>query len=107
MKTRLIILLLLSFFFKASLAVEVKGIQDFNVKPGNSPALNRINMQKAIDWASESGAALYVEPSEEPYSIDGGIILKKNVSLIGVHGPTHRGTVHSTKKQPVGSVFAC
>ena len=32
--------------------------------------------------------------------------MKKNVSLIGVHGPTHRGTVHKTKKQPVGSVFA-
>ncbi len=40
------------------------------------------------------------------YYYDGGIILKKNVSLIGVHGPTHRGTSHPTKKQPVGSVFA-
>ena len=32
--------------------------------------------------------------------------LKKNVSLIGVHGPTPRGTTHPGKKQPVGSVFA-
>jgi hypothetical protein len=37
--------------------------------------------------------------------MDGGIILKKNVSLIGVHGPTPRGTRHPSKKQAVGSVF--
>ncbi|MCL4482162.1 MAG: hypothetical protein M1445_06030 [Bacteroidetes bacterium] len=80
-------------------------IQDFGVKPGNSAAVNAVNLQKAIDWATDRGAALYVEPSDEPYHIDGGIILKKNVSLIGVHGPTARGTVHSSKKQPVGSVF--
>lgn len=83
-----------------------KSIQDFDVKPGNSAAVNKVNLQKAIDWASAEGAALFVEPSDEPYFIEGGIILKKNVSLIGVHGPTHRGTVHATKKQPVGSVFA-
>jgi len=77
-----------------------------NILFQDNSAINKINLQKAIDWASASGAALFVEPSDEPYFIDGGIILKKNVSLIGVHGPTHRGTVHSTKKQPVGSVFA-
>jgi hypothetical protein len=87
-------------------ASEKTSIQNFDVKPGNSAAKNKINLQKAIDWASESGTALFVEPSDEPYYIDGGIVLKKNVSLIGVHGPTHRGTVHQTKKQPVGSVFA-
>lgn len=80
-------------------------IRKFGVRPGNEAAVNAKNLQKAIDWASDIGAALYVEPSEEPYHIDGGIILKKNVSLIGVHGPTARGTAHSTKKQPVGSVF--
>ena len=102
--------LFLSFLFFACFSVlqaaGEKSIQDFDVKPGNSAAVNKINLQKAIDWASASGAALFVEPSEDPYFIDGGIILKKNVSLIGVHGPTHRGTVHATKKQPVGSVFA-
>lgn len=82
-----------------------KSIRDFGVKPGNSAPVNKINLQKAIDWASKQGAALFVEPSDEPYPIDGGIILKKNVSLIGVHGPTPRGTVHPSKKQPVGSVF--
>ncbi len=83
----------------------ITSIQEFDVLPGNSPAVNKINLQKAIDWASSSGSALLVEPSEEPYPVDGGIILKKNVSLIGVHGPTPRGTVHPTKIQPVGSVF--
>ena len=81
-------------------------IQEFGVKPDNSPAINKVNLQKAIDWASESGAALFVEPSDEPYPIDGGIILRNNVSLVGVHGPTPRGTIHPDKKQPVGSVFS-
>ena len=88
------------------MASENTSIQNFDVKPENSAAVNKVNLQKAIDWASASGSALFIEPSAEPYYIDGGIILKKNVSLIGVHGPTHRGTVHQTKKQPVGSVFA-
>jgi hypothetical protein len=86
-------------------AAESVSIQHFGVKPGNIPSVNKINLQKAIDWASAKGAALFVEPSEEPYPVDGGIILKKNVSLVGVNGPTPRGTAHPTKKQPVGSVF--
>lgn len=87
-------------------AIERLSIRKFSVKPENSASINKINLQKAIDWASERGASLYVEPSDKPYYIDGGIILKKNVSLVGVHGPTPRGTVHQLKKQPVGSVFA-
>lgn len=83
----------------------IKSIQEFGVKPGNSAAENTRNFQKAIDWASERGEALFVEPSDEPYHLNGGLVLKKNVSLIGVHGPTPRGTVHTSKKQPVGSVF--
>jgi len=80
-------------------------IQKFGVKPGNSAAVNKQNLQKAIDWATATGTALFVEPTDEPYPIDGGIVLKKNVSLVGVNGPTPRGTVHPTKRQPVGSVF--
>jgi hypothetical protein len=80
-------------------------IRVFDVIPGNPPAVNKINLQRAIDWASESGSALFVEPSEDPYPVDGGIILRRNVSLVGVHGPTPRGTIHPEKK-PVGSVFA-
>lgn len=83
-----------------------KSIRDFNVLPENSAEINKINLQKAIDWASQNGAALYVEPSNKPYHVDGGIVLKNNVSLIGVHGPTPRGTINPTQKgQPVGSVF--
>jgi len=106
MKAKLILLLIIAFGINHLKASELTSIQKFDVKPGNSAAVNKINLQKAIDWASASGAALFVEPSEEPYYIDGGIILKKNVSLIGVHGPTPRGTTHPSKKQPVGSVFA-
>lgn len=106
MKTNLILILVLVLGITQLNASELISIRNFNVKPENNAALNKINLQKAIDWASISGAALYVEPSEEPYFVDGGLVLKKNVSLVGVHGPTHRGTVHSTKKQPVGSVFA-
>jgi len=106
MKSRYIFLLALMIISNLT-ASGITSIQEFDVKPGNSPAVNKINLQKAIDWASVSGSALLVEPSEEPYAIDGGIILKKNVSLIGVHGPTPRGTTHpGKKKQPVGSVFA-
>lgn len=87
-------------------ATYAKSIRDFDVTPAHSAAQNKINLQKAIDWASLQGAALTVDPSETPYRIDGGIILRTNVSLIGVHGPTARGTSHPTKAQPVGSVFA-
>ncbi|MFY0653463.1 MAG: hypothetical protein JXQ96_15580 [Cyclobacteriaceae bacterium] len=80
-------------------------IQDFGVLPTNDPETNTRNLQKAIDWATNSGAALLVEPSENAYPINDGIILKQNVSLIGVHGPTPRGTSHPDKNEPVGSVF--
>lgn len=82
-----------------------KSIRDFNVVPSNSAATNKINLQQAIDWASAKGAALFVDPSDEPYPVDGGIILKANVSLIGANGPVPGGTCHPSKKQPVGSVF--
>ena len=80
-------------------------IRQFNVLPENSAETNRINLQKAIDWAARRGAALYVEPAEEAYHVAGGIVLRQNASLIGAHGPTGRGTRHPDKRQPVGSVF--
>jgi hypothetical protein len=82
-----------------------KSIRDFGVLPENSAAENRAALQAAIDWATRRGAALFVEPSEEPYPVEGGIVLRRNVSLIGVHGPVGRGTRHPEKSQPVGSVF--
>jgi hypothetical protein len=105
MKKFLCSMIFIACMFCTALAEGLPGIQQFGVKPGNSAAVNKANLQKAIDWASQTGAALFVEPTDEPYAIDGGIILKKNVSLIGANGPTPRGTAHPTKKQPVGSVF--
>jgi hypothetical protein len=37
--------------------------------------------------------------------MEAGLVLKMNVSLVGVHGPVGRGTRHPDKPQPVGSVF--
>ena len=82
-----------------------KSIRDFGVAPSNTPAANKVALQRAIDWAAPRGAALFVDPSDEPYPMDGGLILKMNVSLVGVHGPVGRGTRHPDKPQPVGSVF--
>jgi hypothetical protein len=80
-------------------------IRRFGVSPTNSAALNRERLQEAIDWAARRGAALWVEPDEEPYPVEGGLLLRRNASLVGVHGPVGRGTRHPTKPQPVGSVF--
>jgi hypothetical protein len=108
---RIILVGSLLFVYLLSYGQEAKdcpivSIQKFGVLPQNTAAVNRVNLQKAIDWASPRGAALFVEPVENPYEVASGIILKKNVSLIGVHGPVPRGTRHPTKQQPVGSVFA-
>lgn len=83
-----------------------RSIRSFGVLPENTAAENTKNLQIAIDWASARGAALFVEPTSEPYRVGGGIVLKRNASLLGVHGPVGRGTRHPEKPQPVGSVFA-
>lgn len=83
-----------------------KSIREFGVQPGGEAIANRDRLQAAIDWAAPRGAALAVPPSSEPYRVAGGLVLRRNVSLIGVHGPVGRGTRHPNKPQPVGSVFA-
>ncbi len=83
-----------------------RSIREFGVLPENGAQENAKNLQTAIDWAAARGAALFVEPSDEPYRVDGGIVLRGNVSLVGVHGPVGRGTRHPDKPQPVGSVFS-
>lgn len=83
-----------------------KSIRDFGVLPGGDPIANRDQLQEAIDWAAPRGAALFVPPDSEPYPVAGGLILRRNVSIVGVHGPVGRGTRHPDKPQPVGSVFA-
>lgn len=86
-------------------AQTLKSIREFGVLPENDAAKNSKNLQKAIDWAATYGAALFVEPSDKPYPLNGGLVLKQNVSLVGVHGPTPRGTKHPSYNYPVGSVF--
>ena len=83
----------------------MKSIQEYGVLPENTPQQNRENLQKAIDEASLTGAALYVEPVKLVYPVESGIILRKNVSLIGVHGPVGRGTQTPNMREPAGSVF--
>lgn len=82
-----------------------RSLREFGLAETNTPVGNRDALQRAIDWAAPRGAALYVEPTDEPYPIASGVVLRQNVSLIGVHGPVGRGTRHASKPQPVGSVF--
>ncbi len=91
--------------FPAAAEPAQRGIREFGVSPTNTPAANKAALQQAIDWAAARGAALYVEPTDEPYPVESGLILKMNASLIGAHGPVGRGTRHPSKSQPVGSVF--
>jgi hypothetical protein len=89
----------------ADLPPGMRGIREFGVAVTNTAVANRDALQRAIDWAAGLGGALHVEPSEEPYPVASGLVLRRNVSLIGVHGPVGRGTRHPVKAQPVGSVF--
>lgn len=84
----------------------MKSIREFGVLAENPPDENKVNLQEAIDWAAPRGAALYVEPADDPYRVSGGVTLKANASLVGAHGPVGRGTKHQNSAQPVGSVIA-
>ena len=77
-----VILLFLStplMFGQSGETPNFNSIRSFGVLQGNSADLNKANLLKAIDWASRSGAVLFMEPSEGPCVIGSGIILKKNV----------------------------
>lgn len=102
---RKIVSLLLLFFAVAASSQPMKSIKEYGVSPSNNPEQNRINLQRAIDEASATGAALYVEPVAGGYPVAAGIILKQNVSLIGAHGPVGRGTKDPERQAPVGSLF--
>jgi hypothetical protein len=80
-------------------------LRHFGLSSTNTAAANRLALQNAIDWASPRGAALFLEPTDEPYPVEGGLVLRMNVSILGVHGPVGRGTRHPSQRQPVGSVF--
>lgn len=102
---RKIVSLLLLFFAVAASSQPMKSIKEYGVSPSNNPEQNRINLQRAIDEASATGAALYVEPVAGGYPVAAGIILRQNVSLIGAHGPVGRGTKAPGYQAPVGSLF--
>lgn len=102
---RKIVSLLLLFFAVAASSQPMKSIKEYGVSPSNNPEQNRINLQRAIDEASATGAALYVEPVAGGYPVAAGIILRQNVSLIGAHGPVGRGTKDPERQAPVGSLF--
>src|SRR4051812_21279485 len=75
-----------------------RSLRELGLSPTNSAAANKEILQKAIDAVSRSGAALFLDPSDEPYPVAAGITLKVNVSIIGVHGPVGRGTRHPEKQ---------
>ena len=105
MKSRFIIFaatLLLTVVLKAQVWTSVQAV---GVLPTNTASQNREALQQAIDAMSERGGALYVEPVEGGYPMDGGLVLRRNVSLLGVHGPTGRGTATSDRSRPTGSLF--
>jgi hypothetical protein len=88
-----------------SKAEPYRSLRAVGLSATNSAAANKEILQKAIDAAAREGAALFLDPGDEPYPVAAGITLKRNVSIIGVHGPVGRGTRHPEKQQPVGSVF--
>ena len=103
---RLAVIVLFASFALQLTGAPGRSLTEFGLSPTDSAAANKAALQKAIDWASPRGAALYLDPSEEPYRVESGVVLKMNVSIVGVHGPVGRGTKHPEKPQPVGSVFA-
>ena len=66
-RTLLILMVLLSAAFVQLRAQTqpMRSIRDFGVLPENTPQQNAENLQRAIDWAAGSGAALFVEPSDD------------------------------------------
>lgn len=103
---RIISLLLFSFSGVSLLLSQGwQSVQAVGVLPGNSASVNREHLQAAIDRLSPAGGVLFVEPVEGGYPMDGGLVLRRNVSLIGAHGPTGRGTALPDRSSPTGSLF--
>lgn len=76
------ILSLLFVYYLFSAESNKKDIRDLGANPENCASENKIDLQKAIDWASVRGTALFVEPSDKQNLVDGGILLKMNVPLV-------------------------
>ena len=102
-----ILIILLTFIAIAGQA-KTQGwvsVQSVGVLPGNSAEVNRQHLQAAIDKMSPLGGVLYVEPVEGGYPMAGGLVLKRNVTLLGAQGPTGRGTALPDRSGPTGSLF--
>ena len=80
-------------------------VQRVGVLPENTAEVNRRHLQAAIDSLSPIGGVLYVEPVRGGYPMQGGLILRRNVTLLGAHGPTGRGTALPDRSGPTGSMF--
>ena len=80
-------------------------VQSVGVLPDNTPRENRQHLQAAIDKMSPLGGVLYVEPARGGYPMEGGLVLRRNVTLLGAHGPTGRGTALPDRSGPTGSLF--
>ena len=99
---------LFALFFFLAYNVCAQGflsVRAVGVLPGNSPRENRERLQSAIDSMSALGGVLYVEPAEGGYPMEGGLVLRRNVTLLGAHGPTGRGTALPDRSGPTGSLF--
>ena len=80
-------------------------VQKAGVLPSNTANENRQHLQQAIDNMSPMGGVLYVEPTQGGYPMEGGLVLRRNVTLLGAHGPTGRGTALPDRSGPTGSLF--
>lgn len=83
----------------------IRTASSFGMRPGRSPGENRKSLQAAIDWAAVRGAAVFIEPTDDPCAVESGILLRQNASLIGVNAAVPRSTGHPQRRHPVGSVF--
>lgn len=105
MKKLFLVTILVTLVTMAGQAQGWVSVQTVGVLPGNTAEVNRQHLQEAIDRMSPVGGVLYVEPVEGGYPMQGGLVLKRNVTLSGAHGPTGRGTALPDRSAPTGSLF--
>ena len=101
-------IIILITFFATTVLANAQGwvsVQTVGVLPTNTAEENRQHLQEAIDKMSPLGGVLYVEPAKGGYPMQGGITLRRNVTLQGAHGPTGRGTSLPDRSGPTGSLF--
>lgn len=100
-----ITLLLCALMATLGLWAHSTSFAQLGISPSGSPQRNAQLLQRAIDSLSALGGSIFVDPVADGYPLDGGLVLRRNVSLIGVHGPTGRGTSGANRQSPVGSLF--